>query len=43
MWDEIALKLEGYLDGISVADLCRRAEAEGLPREADAKRLMYFI
>ena len=43
VWDEIALKLEGYLDGISVADLCRRAEAEGLPREADATRLMYFI
>lgn len=43
VWDELAKEIEATLDGVSVADLCRRAEAEGLPRDADAKRLMYFI
>jgi Rrf2 family protein len=43
VWDELAARVEGLLDDITLADLCARGEAEGLPREADARRIMYFI
>jgi Rrf2 family transcriptional regulator, iron-sulfur cluster assembly transcription factor len=43
VWDELAERVEELLDGITLADLCARGEAEGLPREADARRIMYFI
>ena len=43
LWDEIGARIEQVLDGVTLADLCTRGEAAGLPREADTRRIMYFI
>jgi Rrf2 family protein len=43
VWEEIAGRIEGVLDEVTIADLCVRAEAAGLRRETAQDPLMYFI
>ena len=43
VWAEVGREIEALLDGITLATLCARAEAEGVPRSHDRRRLMYFI
>lgn len=43
VWDDLAADIERLCDAISLADLCKRSEAEGLPREVDSRRLVYSI
>ncbi len=42
IWGELAQKIAGVFDGVSIKDLCARGEALGLHR-GDARPHMYFI
>ena len=42
-WAELGAQIEGLLDQVTLADLIRRGEEEGLPRGEAEAPLMYFI
>jgi Rrf2 family protein len=42
LWADLAQHVNAWFDGVSVMDLVRRAESQGLPR-AGAPQPMYFI
>ena len=42
LWHDLAQHVSAWFDGVSVMDLVRRAESQGLPR-AGAPQPMYFI
>jgi Rrf2 family transcriptional regulator, iron-sulfur cluster assembly transcription factor len=43
LWKDLADHVAHWFDGVSILDLVRRAEAEGLPRNGAANPTMYFI
>jgi Rrf2 family iron-sulfur cluster assembly transcriptional regulator len=43
LWRDLASHVAQWFDGVSILDLVRRAEAEGLPRTGGDNRPMYFI
>ena len=43
IWRELASKVSGVFDSVTIRDLCQRGEALGIHRGEDAQPHMYFI